>query len=162
MAPAATASFGVKVRASNTAAGLLGAMSTRLGKQAAAEAGRPLMVHIGNAPPTLDEVCAELMAGDIITHCFHGKVGGVITAQGALRPSVAAALDRGVLLDIGHGSASFAWAVSSLSPSAVAVFAGRAASKPAEMHRAYQRLREGCMVDVSSRTGTWGRLTPNS
>lgn len=100
---------GVKVRASNTAAGLLGAMSTRLGKQAAAEAGRPLMVHVGNAPPTLDEVCAELMAGDIITHCFHGKLGGAITAQGALRPSVAAALDRGVLLDIGHGAASFAW-----------------------------------------------------
>lgn len=100
---------GVKVRASNTAAGRLGAMSTRLAKQAAAEAGRPLMVHIGNAPPTLEEVCAVLTAGDIITHCFHGKVGGIVTAQGALRPAVAAALERGVLLDIGHGSASFAW-----------------------------------------------------
>jgi dihydroorotase len=100
---------GVKVRASNTASGLLGAMSTRLAKVAASEAGRPLMVHIGNGPPTLDEVVAELTAGDLITHCYHGKVGGIVTAQGKLRPSVAAALDRGVLLDVGHGSGSFAW-----------------------------------------------------
>jgi dihydroorotase len=101
---------GVKVRSSVTAAGLLGAMSARLAKQAASEAGRPLMVHIGNAPPTLDEVAALLTEGDVITHCFHGKIGGVVTAQGRLLPAVAAALDRGVLLDIGHGSGSFAWA----------------------------------------------------
>jgi dihydroorotase len=101
---------GVKARASVTAAGLLGVMSTALAKQAAAEAGRPLMVHIGNAPPTLDEVCALLTSGDLITHCFHGKLGGSVTRQGQMRPSVVAAVERGVLLDIGHGSASFAWA----------------------------------------------------
>jgi dihydroorotase len=68
------------------------------------------MVHIGNAPPTLDEVVALLTAGDVITHCFHGKVGGIVTAQGRLLSAVADALDRGVLLDVGHGSGSFAWA----------------------------------------------------
>jgi dihydroorotase len=67
------------------------------------------MVHIGNGPPTLEEVCAVLGAGDVITHCFHGKVGGSITRQGKLLPGVADAVDRGVLLDIGHGSASFSW-----------------------------------------------------
>lgn len=100
---------GVKVRASITAAGLHGALSTRLAKQAAAEAGVPLMVHIGNAPPTLEEVCAELTAGDLITHCYHGKVGGIVTRQGAMRPAVVEAVARGALLDVGHGSGSFAW-----------------------------------------------------
>lgn len=100
---------GVKARASATAAGQFGVMSTRLAKQAAAEAGVPLMVHIGNAPPTLEEVCELLTEGDIITHCFHGKMGGAVTAQGRMRPAVTAAVERGVLLDIGHGSASFAW-----------------------------------------------------
>jgi dihydroorotase len=101
---------GVKARASNTAAGLLGITSTRLAKQAAREAGVPLMVHIGNAPPTLDEVADLLTEGDFMTHCFHGKIGGAVSRRGDMLPAVAAAVERGVLLDIGHGSASFAWA----------------------------------------------------
>lgn len=100
---------GVKARCSISAVGALGDLSVRLAKQAAQEAGVPLMVHIGNAPPTLDEVCAVLTAGDVITHCFHGKLGGIITRQGQLRPSVADAIARGVLLDVGHGAASFSW-----------------------------------------------------
>ena len=100
---------GVKVRASNTAAGQLGITSTRLAKVAAREAGVPLMVHIGNGPPTLEEVCELLTAGDLITHCFHGKIGGAVTRQGQMLPAVVAAVERGVLLDVGHGSGSFAW-----------------------------------------------------
>jgi dihydroorotase len=100
---------GVKVRASNTASGLLGITSTRLGKTAAREAGVPLMVHVGNGPPTLEEVCELLTAGDLMTHCFHGKIGGSVTRQGKMLPAVVAAVERGVLLDVGHGSGSFAW-----------------------------------------------------
>ena len=84
-------------------------MSTQLAKQAARESGVPLMVHIGNTPPTLDDVANLLTRGDLMTHCFHGKIGGMITRQGAVLPAVAAAIDRGVLLDVGHGSGSFAW-----------------------------------------------------
>ncbi|MBM4419712.1 MAG: amidohydrolase family protein [Chloroflexi bacterium] len=100
---------GVKARASNTASGLLGAMSTQLAKVAAREAGVALMVHVGHGPPTLEEVCAILTAGDLITHCYHGKIGGAVTRQGEMLPAVVDAVRRGVLLDIGHGSASFAW-----------------------------------------------------
>src|SRR5581483_500653 len=88
---------GVKVRASNTAAGALGITSTRLAKVAAREAGVPLMVHVGNGPPTLEEVAALLTAGDLMTHCFHGKIGGAVTRQGEMLPAVAAAVERGVL-----------------------------------------------------------------
>lgn len=100
---------GVKVRASNTAAGRLGITSTRLARLAAHEAGVPLMVHVGNGPPTLEEVCELLTAGDLMTHCFHGKIGGSVTRQGQMLPAVVAAVERGVLLDVGHGSGSFAW-----------------------------------------------------
>lgn len=100
---------GVKVRASVTAVGALGILPVHLAKQAAREAGVPLMVHIGNGPPTLEEVCALLTEGDVITHCFHGKIGGAITRHGKLLPAVADAVARGVLLDVGHGSGSFAW-----------------------------------------------------
>jgi dihydroorotase len=100
---------GVKVRASVSAVGALGNLSVRLAKQAAREAGVPLMVHIGHAPPTLEEVCSVLGAGDVITHCFHGKIGGVVTRQGELLPAVAEAIGRGVLLDVGHGAQSFSW-----------------------------------------------------
>lgn len=100
---------GVKVRASVSAVGALGILPARLAKQAAREAGVPLMVHIGNGPPTLEEVCDVLTEGDVITHCFQGKVGGSVTRQGEVLPAVADAVARGVILDLGHGSASFSW-----------------------------------------------------
>src|SRR5207237_2416070 len=55
------------------------------------------------------EVCDVLTAGDAITHCFHGKVGGAITRGGKILPAIADAVARGVLLDVGHGAGSFAW-----------------------------------------------------
>jgi dihydroorotase len=62
------------------------------------------MVHIGTAPPTLDEILDLLRPGDIVTHCASG-----IAAP--LGPAVHAARDRGVLFDIGHGSGGFAFDV---------------------------------------------------
>jgi dihydroorotase len=67
------------------------------------------MVHIGNAPPVLDDVLDLLRSGDIVTHSFHGKVGGIFTYGGKVLPALRAALDRGVLLDVGHGRSSFSF-----------------------------------------------------
>lgn len=67
----------------------------------------PLMVHIGNNPPDLDEVAELLTCGDIITHCYNGKPNRILNPAGQLRASVAQALQRGVRLDVGHGTASF-------------------------------------------------------
>lgn len=73
--------------------------------------GLPLMVHIGNAPPDLDQIADLLGRGDIITHCYNGKPNRILTPAGELRASVQQALARGVRLDVGHGSASFSFAV---------------------------------------------------
>lgn len=76
-----------------------------------AAGGLPLMVHIGNNPPDLDEIADLLSSGDIITHCYNGKPNRILTPQGELRAAVKNALLRGVRLDVGHGSASFSFEV---------------------------------------------------
>ena len=71
----------------------------------------PLMVHIGNNPPNLDEIADLLSSGDIITHCYNGKPNRILNPAGELRSSITRALQRGVRLDVGHGTASFSFEV---------------------------------------------------
>jgi dihydroorotase len=47
----------------------------------------------------------------VITHCFHGRDGGILDEKGHARPAVLAAVDRGVHLDVGHGAGSFVFDV---------------------------------------------------
>lgn len=70
------------------------------------------MIHIGTAPPTIDEVLPYPKAGDILTHIYNPSVGGcVLDERMRLRPSVREALARGVKMDVGHGGASFSFEV---------------------------------------------------
>lgn len=100
---------GIKVQASYQHTGGYGMTAVALARKAAELCGLPLMVHIGNAPPVLDDVLAHLRAGDIVTHTYHGKVGGALTFGGAPLPALIEAVARGVIVDIGHGSASFSF-----------------------------------------------------
>jgi dihydroorotase len=95
---------GIKVRIDRDTVGDNGVEPLRRGLAAAETAGVPVMVHIGTTPPSLDEVLDLLRPGDIVTHCASG-----IAAP--LGPAVHAAVERGVLLDIGHGSGAFAFDV---------------------------------------------------
>ena len=95
---------GIKVRIDIETVGDNGVAPLRRGLAAAEACGIPVMVHIGTAPPALDEVLDLLRPGDIVTHCASG-----IAAP--LGPAVHAARARGVLLDIGHGSGGFAFDV---------------------------------------------------
>ncbi len=73
--------------------------------------GLPLMVHVGNPPPTLTEIVGRMGAGDILTHCFNGKPNKIMDKAGRLKPEVADAIARGMKLDVGHGNASFCFSV---------------------------------------------------
>lgn len=101
---------GVKVQASASHTGSYGEQAVKIARKAAELTGVPLMVHIGNAPPVLDDVLALLRPGDIVTHAYHGKVGGALTFEGRALPAFRAAVDRGVIVDVGHGRSSFAFA----------------------------------------------------
>lgn len=96
---------GIKVRMSSSVLGKNGIKPLVYAKALAKRADIPLMVHIGNAPPTLGEVLSVLEKGDIVTHCFHGKKGGVPYFP----HEFSCAKKRGVLFDVGHGSASFSY-----------------------------------------------------
>ncbi|EOB9998883.1 amidohydrolase/deacetylase family metallohydrolase [Cronobacter sakazakii] len=103
---------GLKARMSSSVVGENGIAPLERAKAIQQENGHlPLMVHIGNGPPPLDEIAARLSQGDIITHCFNGKPNRILTPLGQLRASVSDALERGVRLDVGHGSASFSFEV---------------------------------------------------
>ncbi|EMH4163275.1 amidohydrolase/deacetylase family metallohydrolase [Pluralibacter gergoviae] len=103
---------GLKARMSSSVVGDNGITPLEKAKQfQKANGDLPLMVHIGNNPPNLDEIAELLTSGDIITHCYNGKPNRILTPAGALRASVADALKRGVRLDVGHGSASLSFAV---------------------------------------------------
>lgn len=102
---------GIKARASVSATVNTGIAGIELAKEAAMKAELPLMVHVGNGPPAFDEVLDLLGEGDIVTHCFHGKPGGIFLENGSIRPKAVAARERGVRFDVGHGSASLNFAV---------------------------------------------------
>lgn len=98
---------GIKVLASQRHVGNLGMTPLSLGVQASREADTGLMVHIGMAPPVIQEVLDALAAGDIVTHCFKGYPRGIMNRHGRPVPEAWAALERGVLFDTGHGQDSY-------------------------------------------------------
>jgi dihydroorotase len=102
---------GIKVRASGVIVGAWGITPLKIGKRVAEIGGLPVMVHIGEMPPTLDEVLSVLTPGDIVTHCFNGKQGGSIADTPALMQMAKHLAEAGVLMDIGHGAASFSFRV---------------------------------------------------
>lgn len=97
---------GIKIRASGVIMRGLGVELVKLAKRTAVELDLPLMVHVGEPLPMLEDILELLERGDIVTHCYHGKKWGIFR-KGELIPELMRACERGVLLDVGHGSASF-------------------------------------------------------
>lgn len=102
---------GLKVRASAVISGGWDLVPVKLAKKLGRVLKLPIMVHVGEPPPLYDDILAILGEGDIVTHCFNGKVGGSILEDEDLYELVVAAAERGVVLDVGHGGASFSFDV---------------------------------------------------
>lgn len=101
---------GIKVRASGVITGSWGITPAKIAKRVAEIAGLPLMVHVGEPAPLIDEVFAILTPGDIVTHCFNGKPAGSIRDTQALFDMAQRIAAEVVRMDIGHGAASFCFA----------------------------------------------------
>ncbi len=102
---------GIKARIDHNTTRGVGIRPLELARTLADRVALPLMVHIGNAPPALDEIVALLRPGDILTHCFTGGTHRLLSDDGRLSPVARALRERGVLLDIGHGTGSFSYRV---------------------------------------------------
>lgn len=100
---------GLKARMSGSVVKESGIKPLEHARKLADQLNVPIMVHIGNPPPHLQEILPLLRTGDIVTHAFHGKEHGILHAQGSLIPEAIAALQRGVLFDVGHGTSSFSY-----------------------------------------------------
>jgi len=103
--------IGIKLQASNTRLAGRGLEAIANATRVAGEFGVPLLVHVGNGPPTIREVADALRPGDIMTHFAHGKPEGALGDDGHAHPSLLAARERGVLFDVGHGAGSFSFEV---------------------------------------------------
>ena len=107
---------GIKAHAETGGVSRWGLEVIKLGKQMAREAGLPLYIHLGQLWPVepgaeidADEVVRELMplmeAGDVLAHPFTRHPGGFISQEtGQVHPVVWTALEKGVTIDVGHGS----------------------------------------------------------
>ncbi len=107
---------GVKAHAEIGGASRWGLDVIRLGKEISTQAGLPLYIHLGQLWPEQegthidpDELVRELVPlmdkGDVLAHPFTRHPGGFISEEtGEVHPIVWAALERGVTVDVGHGS----------------------------------------------------------
>ncbi|HEV2034664.1 MAG TPA: amidohydrolase/deacetylase family metallohydrolase [Candidatus Dormibacteraeota bacterium] len=99
--------LGLKVRMMSSTVGEQGVKPLERARQAADECAIPMMMHIGYAPPSIDDCLPFLKEGDILTHCFTGFDMRILDEHGKLRDSARAAWERGVVMDIGHGTGAF-------------------------------------------------------
>ncbi|WP_416777081.1 amidohydrolase/deacetylase family metallohydrolase [Xenorhabdus budapestensis] len=103
--------IGLKARMSKSVVGENGLQPLLKAKMMQQKNGLPLMVHIGNPPPNLEEIADQLVKGDIITHCFNGKPNRILDNEGDLKPAIQRAIERGIILDVGHGTESFSFRI---------------------------------------------------
>lgn len=102
--------LGIKARIDRNTTRGTGIEPLRRARELADRVALPLMVHIGAGPPALAEIIALMRPGDILTHCFTGQTNRVIDDAGQVIPNVKELWDRGLVLDIGHGTGSFSFA----------------------------------------------------
>lgn len=97
---------GVKLRASGVILQGMNSDIVKLAKEAAREVSLPLMVHVGEPLPLLEDILPYLDPGDIVTHIYHGKRWGIYR-NGEFLDEYKEAVDKGIKFDVGHGVASF-------------------------------------------------------
>ncbi|MFI9639262.1 hypothetical protein ACIG87_04215 [Micromonospora sp. NPDC051925] len=101
---------GFKIRLSEDVVGLEWRPLLKRSLALAAEAGLPLMIHIGETPEPLPVILPLLRPGDIVAHCYTGKPYGILN-DGTVLPEVRAARERGVLFESAHGKSNLSFAV---------------------------------------------------
>ena len=107
---------GIKAHAEIGGASRWGLDVIKLGKKISVGAGLPLYIHLGQLWPEkdgthidADELVRELIPlmdkGDVLAHPFTRHPGGFISMEtGEVHPVIWAGLERGVTVDVGHGS----------------------------------------------------------
>jgi dihydroorotase len=101
---------GIKARIDYNTVGSNGVVPLQRAREVADRCKLPLMVHIGDGPPSIDDVLTWMRPGDILTHCCTGLNMRLVDAHGSVLEQVVAAVRSGIHLDVGHGAGSFSFA----------------------------------------------------
>lgn len=101
--------LGIKARIDGETTRGVGIAPLERARELADRVRLPLMVHFGNGSPGLDDIVPLLRPGDILTHCFRGGDNALAGPGKPVRPDVRALRERGLILDIGHGTGSFSF-----------------------------------------------------
>jgi len=101
---------GIKIRANSQIIEDPDHKMFKMAKQIGTQTGLPIMIHIGlNFEENISEEVFEsfnremlslLDTGDILTHTYTQRPGGVIKPDGTILPELKVALERGVVVDI--------------------------------------------------------------
>src|SRR6266702_6040516 len=84
----------------------------KMARRTAAMAGVPLMIHITDSPIPLPEILAEMIPGDIITHCYHGRANGIMGEEKQfILKEVVEAQRHGIIFDCAHGRNHFSFSM---------------------------------------------------
>lgn len=104
---------GIKVRLMEDIAneGRNEAEGLRRAREAADAVKLPLVVHPVLSTLPVEHIFNTMRAGDVMTHCYHDKRCNLVDSKLRVLPIVREKLKEGVLLDVGHGSGSFAFRV---------------------------------------------------
>ena len=104
---------GIKVRCMDNISrdGQNEAEGLRRARLAADATKLPLVVHPANSSLPLHHILETLRAGDVLTHCYHNKNCKLLDEDSRVWPRLLEKQREGVLLDVGHGSGSFAFSV---------------------------------------------------
>lgn len=107
---------GVKAHAEIGGQSRWGLEVIKIGKDISRDLGLPLYIHLGQLWPSVeegpvpdpDELIRELVPlmdeGDMLAHPFTRHPGGFVSETGEVHPIVFEAMERGVRVDVGHGS----------------------------------------------------------
>ncbi len=99
---------GVKVRIGSETIRHEGIIPLKKASEVARKTDLPLMVHVGGTPPHLKDMVDYFEKGDIITHAFNGRGNNDLwDSDGNPKPALELLLNKGVILDVGHGGGSF-------------------------------------------------------
>lgn len=109
---------GLKLRASRSVMGDNTVQPFLSAKDIKEKTNKPMMVHFGNNPPTVEEVLELMDNNDILTHCFHGKPNNILNKDlTEIKPIVRSKRLEGVQYDVGHGQESFSYKVANIAKS---------------------------------------------
>lgn len=101
---------GAKVRLGASTVGENGYEPLKLARQALKRSGLPVMLHISQRPPDPEDFADLLQEGDVLSHSYTGQNMRLVDDDGNLKDFARAWLDRGVLIDVAHGTGSFTYA----------------------------------------------------